>query len=323
MASTPSPNPQHLSLKSKLPVKRKIPDPNPNLAPKLDGGVGGDRSQPPFKFHRIWTEPDEIRFLQHLLDSSANLSVPKDLNLFYSTFSRTTSHPYTKSQLYEKLRRLRKKFRVVSARLARGLHRAMLSPHERQLFDLSKRLWGGPDSSDTSPFGGGGGCGGGGNSMQKNSMFNLVGVEVSFSPTLDINNHTVLNRIGGDDDDDQILEDNQVIDGGSIFVDNYSDAKLSEVNVELDNAVVAEQKLAMPIGGGGGGGGIGEVVARTVMNVFDQSLEEVRTVLVSDRGSDQPVVDDLEKRWREQRVAELDVLGRRLRLVLEHALQKQ
>lgn len=161
--------------------------------------------------------------------------------------------------------------------------------------------------------------------MQKNSKFNLVGVEVSFSPTLDINNHTVLNRIGGDgdDDDDQILEDNQVIDGESIFFDNYSDAKLSEVNVELDNAVVTEQELAMPIGGGGCGGGIGEVVARTVMNVFDQSLEEVRTVLVSDRGSDQLVVDDLEKRWREQRVAELDVLGRRLRLVLEHALQKQ
>lgn len=200
----------------------------------------------------------------------------------------------------------------------------MLSPHERQLYDLSKRLWGSPDSSDTSPFGGGGGCGGGGNSMQKNSKFNLVGVEVSFSPTLDINNHTVLNRIGGgDDDDDQILEDNQVIDGGSIFFGNYNDAKLSEVNVELDNAVVTEQELAMPIGGGGGGGGIGEVVARTVMNVFDQSLEEVRMVLVSDRGSDQPVVDDLEKRWREQRVAELDVLGRRLRLVLEHPLQKQ
>lgn len=109
----------------------------------------------------------------------------------------------------------------------------------------------------------------------------------------------------------------------SIFFGNYNDAKLSEVNVELDNAVVTEQELAMPIGGGGGGGGIGEVVARTVMNVFDRSLEEVRMVLVSDRGSDQPVVDDLEERWREQRVAELDVLGRRLRLVLEHALQKQ
>lgn len=161
----------------------------------------------------------------------------------------------------------------------------------------------------------------------------MVGIRVSFSPTLEIDSHTVSNQVGDDDED---FEDDHVIDGGSIDVfDNGIDVQLSEVNVELDNDVVQEQELAMPSGGGGGRGGggggggggfggeIGEVVAKTVMNVFDQSLKEVRTVLVSDLGSDGPVVDGLEKRWREQRVAELDVLGRRLRLVLEHSLRKQ
>ncbi|XP_058187126.1 probable transcription factor At3g04930 [Rhododendron vialii] len=347
MDSTPNPNPnpnQNLSLKSKLPIKRKIsePNPNPNLAPKLehlstativDGEYdGGDGRQPPFKFHRIWTEPDEIRFLQCLLDST-DLSFPRDLNLFYSRFSSqtATSHPYTRSQLYEKLRRLRKKFRVVSSRLARG---AVLSPHDRALFDLSKRLWH-PDFSSASPFLAGSGGGSGSNSrssnQKNNKKSNLVGVRVSFSPTLEIDNHTVSNRVGDDED----FEDDHVIDGGSIDVfDNGIDVQLSEVNVELDNDDVQEQELAMLSGGGRGGGGggggfgggIGEVVANTVMNVFDQSLKEVRTVLVSDLGSDGPVVDGLvvdglEKRWREQRVAELDVLGRRLRLCCPDAQQ--
>ncbi|KAF7130729.1 hypothetical protein RHSIM_Rhsim10G0176800 [Rhododendron simsii] len=236
MDSTPNPNPNpNLSLKSKLPIKRKIsePNPNPNLAPKLehlstaitgDGEYdGGDGRQPPFKFHRIWTEPDEIRFLQCLLDST-DLSFPRDLNLFYSRFSSqtATSHPYNRSQLYEKLRRLRKKFRVVSSRLARGLHRAVLSPHDRALFDLSKRLWH-PDFSSASPFAASGGGGNSRSSKQKNNKkSNLVGV---------------------------------------------------------------------------------------------RSLKEVRTVLVSDLGSDGLMVDGLEKQWSEQRVAELDVLGRRLRLL--------
>lgn len=222
----------------------------------------------------------------------------------------------------------------MSARLARGLHRAVLSPHDRALFDLSKRLWH-PDFSSASPFSAGSGGGSGSNgrsSKQKNNnKSNLVGIRVSFSPTLEIDSHTVSNQVGDDDED---FEDDHVIDGGSIDVfDNGIDVQLSEVNVELDNDVVQEQELAMPSGGGGGHGGggggggfggeIGEVVAKTVMNVFDQSLKEVRTVLVSDLGSDGPVVDGLEKRWREQRVAELDVLGRRLRLVLEHSLRKQ
>ncbi|KAF7833599.1 uncharacterized protein G2W53_015932 [Senna tora] len=74
---------------------------------------------PHFKSHRIWTEPDEIRFLRGLLDSASDsLVLPRDLPIFYERFSRTVSQPYTKSQLSEKLRHLRKKFCLVSSRLA-------------------------------------------------------------------------------------------------------------------------------------------------------------------------------------------------------------
>ncbi|CAL5365090.1 unnamed protein product [Camellia sinensis] len=368
MDSTPNPtfisqpnhnHPHHLSIKasaSKLPIKRKTPEtsssssnpnPNPNLSPILppklepattdDGGSGGDdnddvggadRNPPPFKFHRIWTEPDEIRFLQGLLDcSSERLSFPRDLNVFFATFSDTMSQPYTKSQLSEKLRRLRKKFRVISSRLARGLDKALLSPHDRALFYLSKQLWH-PEFSSTSPFG----------ASNKQKKSNLVRVKVRFSPTLpstlipasnqpityELNDHSVLNCIGTDQNDE---------DGGDdrVFVGG-SDVKLSEVNVEFDGGV-REQELPMSSGSGGGGDGgrcdsetgLRQVVAKTVINVFDQCLKEVKMALVRHHGSGTQAgssKDDFEKRWREQRVAELDLLARRLRLVHEHSLHR-
>ncbi|EHA8591007.1 putative undifferentiated embryonic cell transcription factor 1-like [Cocos nucifera] len=76
--------------------------------------AAGDLRSPPFKFHRIWSESDEIRFLQGLLGCwSQGMVFPRDLNLFYDRFSESMPQPYTRSQLSEKLRRLRKKFRII------------------------------------------------------------------------------------------------------------------------------------------------------------------------------------------------------------------
>ncbi|KAL4652328.1 hypothetical protein ACB092_01G225400 [Castanea dentata] len=269
--TTPQPLPP-LSIKSsprKLPIKRKTPhhhhpdssSPNPNpkpifLSPKLESPRDHETSAsasasasaaaaktPPFKFHRIWTEPDEIRFLQGLLRcNSQGLSFPKDLHLFFDQFSNSMSQPYTKSQLSEKLRRLRKKFRVISARLARGLNPSMLSPHDRALFDLSRSLW---------------------------------------SPQI---------QSYDDNDDDEEEEENEEFCGGL---------------------------------------GMGVVGAKAVLDVFDQCLKEVRAVLVrrglllSANNKSSSKAMDFERRWQEQRVAELDVFARRLRLVLDNSLRRQ
>ncbi|KAA8530664.1 hypothetical protein F0562_005402 [Nyssa sinensis] len=228
---------------------------------------------------------------------------------------------YTKSQLSEKLRRLRKKFRVISSRLARGLDKALLSPHDRSLFELSKQLWD-PGFLSASPFGV--------NNKPKKS--NLVGVKVSFSPTLppdsvseqttihELNEHSVLNYVDNDKDDDDDI-------GGAGFDgDGDGDVKLSEVNIEFDGGI-PEEEFSIPNGSSCESDsvfGLGHVAGKTVLDVFDQSLKEVRLVLVHqgllypDHGSIQAVsseenkVENFEKRWREQRVAELDVLARRL-----------
>ncbi|KAG8373468.1 hypothetical protein BUALT_Bualt11G0027400 [Buddleja alternifolia] len=325
--------------KAKLPIKRKTPDdPNP---PPLD-------RPPPFKFHRIWTEPDEIRFLQGLLDcSSQNLAFPRDLGIFYARFSNTMSQPYTKSQLSEKLRRLRKKFRVISTRLSKGLDRSQLSIHDRALYELSRQLWH-PDYAATSPFNGArnvgldhgsnGGGGGNGDGMLKRSS--LVGIKVDFSPTLPV----IMSDF--DQENDVSLEldcvDNEngggdkggVVFGDFCYEDNKNEeVKLSEVNVEFEGEDKDEEALEDEGNGNIGRGTepdvgfgcennkVGEVAAKVVMNVFDECVKDVRRVLAS-RGGERSG-ESFRVRWQQQRIAELDVLGSRLRLVLEHSLRKQ
>ncbi|XP_012077808.1 probable transcription factor At5g28040 [Jatropha curcas] len=266
---------------SKLPIKRKTPfllttapsivDPDSTSITTVDF----DSKPPPFKFHRIWTEPDEIRFLQGLLDSvSDGLSFPRDLPIFYRKFSKTTSHPYSKSQLSEKLRRLRKKFRVISSRLARGLNPSLLSPHDRSLFDLSNKLWS-PEFASVSPFSA--------NKTNSNDS-NLIGVRVSFSPVLPVD-------FGPLDLDDGF-------DDGNII-------KTSEAREGKDCGVERS------------------TVAKSVLNVFDECLKEFQMVIARESLRYSGDFKGFESRFREQRVAEMDVLAQRLRLVLENSVNRQ
>ncbi|GMH27464.1 hypothetical protein Nepgr_029307 [Nepenthes gracilis] len=67
------------------------------------------------------------------------------------------SQPYTRHQLLENMRRLRKKHRLMSSRIALVVRPEYLSPHDRKLLDLCEPLW---HPSDASPsqfasFGGG------------------------------------------------------------------------------------------------------------------------------------------------------------------------
>lgn len=337
---------------SKLPIKRKTPDRNHDHDPNPDPiGAGA----PPFKFHRIWTEPDEIRFLQGLLDCALqNLAFPRDLGIFYARFSDTMSQPYTKSQLSEKLRRLRKKFRVISTRLSKGMDRSQLSLHDRALYDLSKRLWH-PEFAATSPFSGarnvgvnhcnnvgGGGDGDdddgdddyGDGKLKKSS---LVGIKVDFSPTLPAMMPGFVQENGGSL---ELLDhggnENGGGGGGRVGLgdfegDDDDEVKLSEVNVEFEGEEAA-------VGDEGDDASeveaattqnvdfrceneIGEVAAKVVVNVYDECFKEVRR-LISGGGGARVGAESFHARWQQQRIAELDVLGSRLRLVLEHSLSK-
>lgn len=157
-----------LPLPRKLPIKRKQSptdlSPSDGSASSADPPTGGVRSpqpatgdvrspQPPFKFQRIWSESDEIRFLQGLLGcKSQGLVFPRDLNLFYDQFSASMPQPYTRSQLSEKLRRLKNKHKSATARIARnGLDPSRITPHDKDVLHLCSRLWD-PQNAVSSPF---------------------------------------------------------------------------------------------------------------------------------------------------------------------------
>ncbi|XP_057807196.1 uncharacterized protein LOC131021888 [Salvia miltiorrhiza] len=323
---------------SKLPIKRKTPDPNPHTT-----------ATPPFKFHRIWTEPDEIRFLQGLLDcSSQNLAFPRDLGIFYARFSATMSQPYTKSQLSEKLRRLRKKFRVISTRLSKGMDRSQLSLHDRALYDLSNRLWH-PEFAATSPFSGARNVGfnhsnnavavgarddDADGKLKKSS---LVGIKVDFSPTLPVMTSGFVQEncgnsesyCGGDENGDgggDRVGLGDLCDEGNDDEEEEEEeeVKLSEVNVELEGEeaaaeddafgdaeveVEARQNVDFRCENE-----IGEVAAKVVLNVFDECFKEVGRLIAggSGHGVDS---ESFHARWQHQRIAELHVLGSRLSLL--------
>ncbi|KAI3747547.1 hypothetical protein L6452_10032 [Arctium lappa] len=337
------PNPiSSIPSSAKLPIKRKSPSSSHLILtpPKLESAAhfaddddAADHSRhPPFKFHRIWTEPDEIRFLQGLLDcSSQGFSFPRDLGIYYARFSYGMSQPYTKSQLSEKLRRLRKKFRVISSRLAKGIDKSLLSPQDRALYDLSKQLWEPDLDRPSSPAGV--------TNMNCNPINNYdcnsnsVGVKVSYSQTLPSSSMAVLalpSVIKKSNTRDNGNKSNNH-SGGDVKGNFNGDMKVSDViNVELErNAQVVRNEVRVKSGNevrvknGNGGGdassGVVHFATKALADVLDQSLKEIRMMI--DLQGYAKLEKDLsfEKRWRDQRIAEFDALAKRLKLIMEHS----
>ncbi|PAN45440.1 hypothetical protein PAHAL_9G119300 [Panicum hallii] len=283
----------------KLPIKRRSPRPSssppsssspassdPLRAPAAGGGgAGSDQQQPPFKFQRIWSESDELRFLQGLLGCGAQgLVFPRDLNVFYDRFSESMPQPYTRAQLSEKLRRLKNKYRSVSARVAGGLDPARLAPHDRDVLHLCSRLWD-PANAATSPFTSGGGASG-----NKRRRANPRGTQL-------------------------------------LAPDASGDSNSHDYNGEQPEDVVA-----LPNGNNGIGNEIGDHkvvvpcsnehrMANAVLDVFEECLREAKASGIINNGNvgGSAEESELAKRWRVQRMDELHVLSRRLRLLVEDA----
>ncbi|KAH7655844.1 GLABROUS1 enhancer-binding protein family protein [Dioscorea alata] len=333
------------SLKSssarKLPIKRRppplssssppspSPDPDPSSTlPYSDDAADDDPSSdslhpPPFKFQRIWSESDEIRFLQGLLGCHAQSMVfPRDLNLFFDRFSEHMAQPFTRSQLSEKLRRLRTKFRIMSGRIHRGQDPSRLAPHDRDILHLCTRLWH-PDYAATSPFSSPD-AGGGSNKRRRRNPRPLSSASPSQPPPLlpalpaaQEDDKSAVNLLG-ESEPPQILakEEDDVVVTGEEEVDG-----LAINGVEPDEPEVKPNALPVKVAEVTGFGTIrthggGNLVKKIVLDVFNECVKEVEKAL-DDRRVEH-METELSRRWREQQALELDVLSRRLRLVLEH-----
>ncbi|KAL5222731.1 hypothetical protein ABZP36_027444 [Zizania latifolia] len=114
-------------------------------------------------FQRLWTDEEELLILRGFLDFTTRrgttfASHQYDTAPFYEEIRRRLSCDFTKNQLIEKLRRLKKKYRVCASRMAaQGGAFAFKSAHEGAIYDLARHIWppalkrdgtGGGDASD-------------------------------------------------------------------------------------------------------------------------------------------------------------------------------
>ncbi|KAF3775316.1 Mediator-associated protein 1 [Nymphaea thermarum] len=311
MATPPSPNhafstsPTMVKTPPKLPVKRKTePQPQTSFSPTplrvlkpfnddeeeeeddddlLSSPDHGRSAAASNKYNRLWSEPDEIRFLRALLQSCADgYLFPRDMPHFFDRFKGSMSRSYTRTQFSEKLRRLRKKFRAVSARIRKGgTAVALKTPHEKVVYELSLRLWG-TEATNGPPA-------------------VADGVSAGSPPE-------------------------------TIVIIPHEPAPAPAPATPPPNLNVDHSTQGCNPGGSKeegvrsqGNEGIRWIAAETVACALDQSIKDVRMVLVgraeraggtAGRGRKR----NMPKEWGRQQIAEFDVLSQRLKLVLEMAI---
>ncbi|OAY78520.1 hypothetical protein ACMD2_21546 [Ananas comosus] len=272
------------------------------------------QQQPPFKFHRVWSEPDEIRFLQGLLGAGPGPRVPRDLNLFYDQFSESMPQPYTRSQLSEKLRRLRKKFRTMSARVSRATTLPP-RPHDRDRPPLCTRLWH-PSYSSSSPFSAPDLVAPGSGGNKRRRPIPAPPLPPAPPPTpLPLPLPLPPPPINAP-------HSTAATDTTNIAPlplpapppTSQPEEEKPRIAVATHPVTIKEEPLHANEVGGAAKDGQEPVLARAILDVFEECLKELRPGGASGPSADE---SDLLRRWKVQRLAEMDAMARRMRLVLE------
>ncbi|XP_015694835.1 probable transcription factor At5g28040 [Oryza brachyantha] len=107
-------------------------------------GGGGERRP---LFQRLWTEEDEIVILRGFAEftaarGTAFASHQYDTDPFYEDMRGRLQLGFSKSQLVEKLRRLKRKYRNCVSRLrGSGSAFSFRSPHEQAIFEIARNIW--------------------------------------------------------------------------------------------------------------------------------------------------------------------------------------
>ncbi|XWS30819.1 hypothetical protein CRYUN_Cryun23aG0023300 [Craigia yunnanensis] len=95
------------------------------------------------------------------------------------------------------------------------------------------------------------------------------------------------------------------------MIDNDGEVKVNEVSVNCDFGGGKDKVINSEA--------IDGVIVKSMLDVFAECFKKVRMIFVK-----KGVVwmDPMEWRWKEQRVSELDVMERLLRLVIENSLTR-
>ncbi|OIT37832.1 PREDICTED: GLABROUS1 enhancer-binding protein-like [Nicotiana attenuata] len=96
-------------------------------------------------FQRLWSEDDEIVILKGMIDyRSKKKSDPvADLSAFHEFIKKSLHVDVSKTQLQDKIRRLKKKYENNAGKEKKGKkERTFSKPHEQKTYELSKKIWG-------------------------------------------------------------------------------------------------------------------------------------------------------------------------------------
>ncbi|PON84285.1 DNA-binding storekeeper protein-related transcriptional regulator [Trema orientale] len=104
---------------------------------------GGDDSKK--LFQRLWSEDDEIVILKGMTDYAAKKGADPsaDMSAFLDFIKKSLQLDFTKTQLADKVRRLKKKFENNDGKKKYK----PTKPHEEKVFELSKKIWGSEGTS--------------------------------------------------------------------------------------------------------------------------------------------------------------------------------
>ncbi|WOL16409.1 putative transcription factor [Canna indica] len=118
--------------------------PTPPPPPLLPGA--GSEESTRRGFQKLWADADEIAVLQGFWEftsrrGTARADYQHDTGPFYDEIRGRLRLDFTRSQLVEKLRRLKKKYRSTASRMAADKGFSFRSPHEEAIFEIASKIW--------------------------------------------------------------------------------------------------------------------------------------------------------------------------------------
>ncbi|KAJ1691627.1 hypothetical protein LUZ63_015782 [Rhynchospora breviuscula] len=123
------------------------PKSNPNGTGQVWSTVPGSSDESRRLFQRLWTDEEEIRILRGFLDFTSRrgttfASHQYDTSPFYEEIKKQFTFDFSKNQLIEKLRRLKKKYRICALRMqTAGKDFSFKSAHEQNIYDVARHIW--------------------------------------------------------------------------------------------------------------------------------------------------------------------------------------
>jgi hypothetical protein len=143
-AATKRPTSETDSKDSSKRAKKKAPEPSADGVVSPDDTKKSTAGDEKKLFQRLWSEDDEIAILKGMLDYEAKRGADPiaDAAAFHEFVKKSVHVDVSKAQLVDKIRRLKKKYKNNAERAKKGKYPTFSKPHELKGFELSKKIWG-------------------------------------------------------------------------------------------------------------------------------------------------------------------------------------